>query len=157
MASPPSVATSRTPRPRSPGHTDWSSSPSRATGYQRSSGSPTAASSRTSACRGSCLRKAGTGRSLTRSPEHAIWLTLGSQRTYPNARVRPRQVDKLSYVGLRSASEDRLVECRFRVEFDRVGSVAQSNVVGAFGDMPLAGISVEASQEPAVGAHGHLA
>ena len=45
------------PKPRSRGHTDWSSSGSRATTSPRSHGSPTAASSRSSDCRECCDRR----------------------------------------------------------------------------------------------------
>jgi hypothetical protein len=51
-----SAATSQAPKPTSRGRTRCSSSRWRASGYPRSPGSPTAASSRTSDCRGSCGR-----------------------------------------------------------------------------------------------------
>ena len=66
------------PRPTSPGRTPCSSSLYRATGYPRSRGSATAASSRTSDCQGSCDRKPG--HALAGKPRESRDACLGVQQ-----------------------------------------------------------------------------
>ena len=56
---------------------------------------------------------------------------------------------------LSSASEQALHQLRLGGEHEIVGGLAERDPVGALGDVPLAGVSVVAGEEPRVGGHGN--
>lgn len=74
-------------------------------------------------------------------------------------RERPPAHERLPGVGGGggSASEAALAEFGVRGEHEVVGGPAEGDAVRAPADLPLAGASVEAREEPWVGGQGHLA